>query len=180
MLIFYFFILLIMGISLVLLIMSNVVFFKTKVPFISLSNQRIDEILNQIELKKGKLLYDLGCGDGRFLVKAYKKYRIRGIGYEINFWAYLRAKVKTYKYRKDIKIYYKNFFKENLENADYVFIYLMPEVMEMVGQKLKKELQASTLIISCAFHIPNIKVDQVLDTSLNKKNRGKVFLYNLV
>jgi len=180
MLIFLYLILLISLISLVLLAISNIAFLRTKVPFISLSNKRIKEILNQVKLEKGKLLYDLGCGDGRFLIKAYEKYGVQGIGYEINFWAYLRAKIKIYKYRDQIKIYYQNFLKEDFKNADYIFTYLMPAVMEVVGQKLKKDLKSSTLIISCAFHIPNMKADKVLETSLNKKNQGKVFLYNLV
>jgi len=178
MLIFCYFILLIAIASLVLLIMSNITFLKTKVPFISLSQKRIKEIFDQVKLEKGKLIYDLGCGDARVLIYAYKKYGIQGIGYEINFWAYLRAKIKTYKYRDHLKVYYKNFLKEDLKNADYVFTYLMPVVMESVGHKLKKELKPSALVICCAFHIPDFPVQRILKTSLTKKTQGQVFLYN--
>ncbi len=172
-------ILLVTLIFLVLLVISNIAFLRTKVPFISLSYKRINEIFDAVKLEKGKLLYDLGCGDGRILIRAHQRYGVRGIGYEINFWAYLRAKIKTYKYRDYIQIYYKNFFKEDLTKADYIFTYLMPAVMELVGHKLKKGLKPSALVICCAFHIPNMKPSQVLKTSLNKKQKGSVYMYNL-
>lgn len=174
-----YFILPIAIISIFLLIISIFMLLKTRVPFVSLSHKRISEIFDAVKLEKGKLFYDLGCGDARVLIEAYKKYGIKGVGYEINLWAYLRAKIKTYKYRDNIKIYYKDFLKESLDNPDYIFAYLMPPVMESFGEKLKNEIDSPCHIICCAFHIPNMKPSKVFKISLNKKHKGSVYVYDL-
>ncbi|HET7529279.1 MAG TPA: hypothetical protein VFJ84_03590, partial [Candidatus Saccharimonadales bacterium] len=39
--------------------------------------------LDLLDLKKGQTVYDLGCGDGRFL-KAAARRGIKSVGYELN------------------------------------------------------------------------------------------------
>src|SRR5207344_956839 len=44
----------------------------------------VDEMLQIAGVKKGDVLYDLGCGDGRIPVTAAKKYGIRAVGIDID------------------------------------------------------------------------------------------------
>ena len=60
--------------------------FTTHTPFVPVPSQIEEEIINALELKNNSVLYDLGCGDGRILLKAVQKHpNIQAIGIEIGF-----------------------------------------------------------------------------------------------
>ncbi len=44
----------------------------------------VDLMLEMAEVKKGDVVYDLGSGDGRIVIRAAKKYGARGVGIEID------------------------------------------------------------------------------------------------
>src|ERR1700730_6894899 len=44
----------------------------------------VDKMLELAEVKKGDVVYDLGCGDARILVTAAKKFKVKGFGYDID------------------------------------------------------------------------------------------------
>ena len=45
----------------------------------------------------------------------------------------------------------KNLFEEDLRNADCIFLYLMPGIMEKLLKKFDEELRPGTKIVSYAF-----------------------------
>jgi predicted RNA methylase len=44
----------------------------------------VDKMLELAEVKAGDVVYDLGCGDGRIVVTAAKKFGVKAIGYDID------------------------------------------------------------------------------------------------
>src|SRR5437867_8999457 len=55
-----------------------------EVPFVPTPPEVIDQMLELAEVKKGDIVYDLGSGDGRIVIRAAKKYGARGIGIEMD------------------------------------------------------------------------------------------------
>jgi hypothetical protein len=129
--------------------------------FVSTTKTRIAAFIEAVPMKKGQILVDLGCGDGRVLRWASKRYDVRAIGFEINFLAYFKAKIFSFGWR-NVEIRSKNFWSQNLGNADVVFCYLYPDVMRKLSTKLKTELQPGTLIVSCNFALPGFRPARVL------------------
>ena len=129
---------------------------------------RVKTFLDNIRLRKGSLLIDIGCGDGRVLREAYRRYGVRAVGFEINPLAYALARIRTLGLR-GVSVRMQNFWKVNLREADAVFCYLFPDIMEKLATKLKSELRPGTPVISCNFPLPDWPHIAVLypDSSLN-------------
>lgn len=121
---------------------------------------RVKTFLDRTPMKKCELLVDVGCGDGRVLLAAHRRYGVRAMGYEVNFLAYILSKIRTAGVR-GVEVRFKDFWKEDLSCADVVFCYLFPDVMERLGQKLSSELRPGARVVSCNFPIPGWKPSDV-------------------
>jgi len=149
----------------------------TQVPFVSLSRKKIREIIKKIDFSNGRLLLDLGCGDGKFLIEAVKKYpNLQAAGFELNLWAYLRAQINIIlsKSSSQVKIYYKNFHQVNLSQADFIYCYLWPGAMEKLKAKFQKELKTGALILSYAFPIKNW-----IKPKTERISKGNLYFYQI-
>jgi len=122
----------------------------------------IKKILENIALESNQIVYDLGCGDGRFLRAIVKRYNVRGIGFEINPWAYFLAKIYNVFSQTQVNIMFANFWHKRVSNADLVFCYLFPDVMRRLKEKLEKELRPGTSVVSCNFPIPDWQPEKII------------------
>jgi ribosomal protein L11 methylase PrmA len=143
-----------------------------RVPYVPTKKIVIDKILDEIDLKQGETFIDLGCGDARMLIQAEKKAKINAIGYEIAPLIFLLALFKKFINRSKVKIYFRNFFNENLKKADIIFCYLMPKELKKLAVKIKKECKKGTKIISNTFQIQGLKPCKII-----KKNKQTPTLY---
>jgi precorrin-6B methylase 2 len=56
-----------------------------EIPFVTTPMEVVDRMLELAEVKKGDVVYDLGSGDGRIVIRAAKKYGARGVGIEMDY-----------------------------------------------------------------------------------------------
>ena len=143
------------------------------------SKKGIGRALELAEIKPGEKFYDLGCGDGRVLIKAVKKYDCYGVGYELVFPYYLLAKARAKLSGKSDKIDVKckNFFKADLQNADVIFCFLTPKLMQKIGKLLKEtKLKKGVRIVSYAFSIKDIEPEKKIEHS---KENWNIYLYKI-
>ena len=129
--------------------------------YVSTSRKRIDALLDEVPMQAGQVLIDLGCGDGRVLRQARRRFGVQAIGYELNPMAYLKAKLLCLG-RGGIQLIRRNFLKADLTDADLIFCYLFPDVMHEVAAKLNRELKAGAIIASCNFALPGFTPLRVL------------------
>lgn len=117
-------------------------------PYVPTKSKKVLEILKHAYLKKGKLFVELGSGDGRIVRWAVKKYHVKGLGVDINpllvFWSKILG-------GKNIDFRVQNIFDVDLKNADYIYLFLMPKLIEKLALKMKKELKKGCIIISHGF-----------------------------
>lgn len=110
-----------------------------KVPFISLPQKTLEEIISYIPILSSDVFYDLGCGDGRVLLLAAKKQpNAQFVGIEKAIFPYFLAKLKCRRH-KNIKILWGDITKVNIAGASIVFIYLLPELTSKIISKLKNK-----------------------------------------
>ena len=113
------------------------------------------------------IVYDLGCGDGRFVFEASKKAK-KAIGYELSIPLYLLGKIRSLFYKKKAKIRFGDFFKQDLSDADIIFCYLMPKAIQRFYKELWPTLKPGTRFITNQFPIKNLQPVQTKD---------KVYMY---
>jgi cyclopropane fatty-acyl-phospholipid synthase-like methyltransferase len=119
------------------------------------TEERVEKMVEILDVKPGHHIVDLGAGDGR-LVIAVAKMGAVAYGYEINPFLVSLAKKNIKKVGLEGKafVYLKNFWWQNLSNFDGVVVYGMSHMMEKLEKKLQKELKPGVKIISNYFAFP--------------------------
>lgn len=127
-------------------------------PFIPTSNAVLSRFAAVAKLKKGQKIFELGCGDARLLRFIEKKYGIIGEGYEIAPLVYFWEKLMNRLKKSRTRIYFRSLFSANLRDADVIFLYIVPLVLDRLARKVKKECKPGTLIVSEGFQIKGLEL----------------------
>ncbi len=142
-----------------------------KVPFISLPNEIITQVLAHITIRPDTTVYDLGCGDGRVLIQAAQKQpRATYIGIERAFWPYLLAKYKT-RNIPQITILRGDITKIALKKSALVICYLLPELLAKIPY-------SGQSVISVEYQIPGRKPNKKVVLKKHSRLVSKMFFYN--
>jgi SAM-dependent methyltransferase len=126
-------------------------------------------MLTLAEVGPGDLVYDLGCGDGRMVVTAARRYGARAVGIEIDplRYAWCQALITVLGLRDRVRIVYGDFFSQDLSDADVVTCYLLQSTNNRLEGKLNQELRPGTRVVSNTFTFPGLsKVRQDGDAKL--------------
>ena len=140
----------------ILLIFFLILSFFTGAPFIMMRRKEAERMIELAKIKKGERVYDLGSGDGRLVIMAAKK-GARAIGFEINPFLVLISWVRILfsGVRKNATVKWRNFWGQDVSNADVILLYLIYQHMERMEKKLLSELKPGTRVISYTFKFPN-------------------------
>ncbi|PKN63056.1 MAG: SAM-dependent methyltransferase [Deltaproteobacteria bacterium HGW-Deltaproteobacteria-15] len=110
----------------------------------------LDEMLNMAEVTSEDTVVDLGCGDGRIVIRAAKQRGARGIGVDLD-------PVRIEESRKNaetagvvgrVRFYEQDLFNADIADATVVMLYLFPEVNLRLRPKLLRDLKPGTRIVS--------------------------------
>lgn len=123
----------------------------------------VRRMLTLADVKKSDLVYDLGCGDGRIVVMAAKKYGCHAVGFDINP-RRVRASlenVKKNKVEELVQIKEQDIFQLDLSPANVITLYLLPELNVKLIPQLEK-LKPGSRIVSHDFDMKGVKPDKVV------------------
>lgn len=161
----------------VIVVVSVIAHIWATVPYVPTQYSLVHEALDMADIKNGDVLYDLGAGDGRVLTEAVKKQpSIRAIGYECVLSVWLWSKIRTFRSRKSVSLRFGNFFSQDLSDADIVFVYLFPKVMEKLEKKFRRELRPGTRIVSHAFRFKDLQPVKEQTVKCGRRDR-RLMLY---
>lgn len=170
-------ILLIAFIACLVAILIFIILILTKVPFVKTPKKVVDKILDEVVIKPTDAVYDLGCGDAQFLIAVEKRFGCRTVGYEITPIAYLLAKINISLNKAKTKVFYHNFYHQDLLKADIVFCFLIDSVMPKVQKLLEKQLKKGAQVISFAFPIKEWQPTKVIDSDPQNPKASKIYFY---
>ena len=129
--------------------------------FVTTSRVRLRAVLDAVAMEPGQLFIDAGCGDGRVLKEVSTRYNVTAVGYELNPLAYLLARLRCLG-MKNVRIRLQSFWEADLSQADVLFCYLFPDVMQDMAAKAGHELKADAVLVSCNFEVPGLAPSEVI------------------
>jgi ribosomal protein L11 methylase PrmA len=129
----------------------------------------VSRMLKMARIKESDLVYDLGCGDGRILVLAAKKYGCRGVGYDIDPVRIQESKdnVARNHVEKLVKIVQADIFTVDLSKTDVVQLYLLPEMNRKLLPQLDK-LKPGSRVVCHNYDLDGIVADEVVEMISNE------------
>lgn len=132
--------------------------------FVPTPPEVVDKMLELAQVTEDDLVYDLGCGDGRIVVTAAKKFGCKAVGYDIDR---KRIKESLANVEKNnvghlVRIEQKDIFTLDLSKADVVTLYLLPSLNVKLIPQLEK-LKPGSRIVSHDFDMKGVKPDKVVE-----------------
>jgi len=123
---------------------------KLDVWYVPTPNEIVDRMLDVANVSPLDVVYDLGCGDGRIVIAAAKKYGTRGVGVDLDPARIREAQANAKKAGVENLVTFKvaDLFKTDLTEATVVTLYLLPELNRRLKPKLFAELKPGARVVS--------------------------------
>jgi SAM-dependent methyltransferase len=137
---------------------------KPDVEYVPTPHNVVAEMLRLVELQKTDVVYDLGCGDGRVVITAAKRYGTRGVGVDIDPKRIKesRANARQAGVANRVKFLQQDLFETDVREASVVTLYLLPELNRKLRPKLLRDLRPGTRVVSHDFDMGDWHPDHVI------------------
>jgi hypothetical protein len=134
-------------------------------PYVPTPTSIVDRLLTLAKISPSDYVIDLGSGDGRLVITAVAKYKARGgMGVEIDRDLVKLATDQAAKagVGDRVKFVAGDLFDADVEQATVVTLYLLPSMMGRVEEKLRKELNPGTRVVSHDYPLPSWRPVEVV------------------
>ena len=149
------------------------------VEYVATPHDVVDRMLKMAQVTKRDVVCDLGCGDGRIIVTAAKRYGCKAVGYDLD---HLRVEEARRNAEQNgvahlVRIEQKDILKVDLREATVVTLYLSPKLNERLIPQLRA-LRPGSRIVSHDFSLAAIPPDKVVEmTSREDRRKHTIYLW---
>lgn len=141
----------------------------------------VDKMLQMAKITKDDVVYDPGCGDGRIVVAAAKRYGCRAVGYELDpkLVAEARRLAAKRKVEHLVKIKEQDIFTVDYSDATVIEMYLLPGMIVKLLPQLEK-LKPGSRIVAHDYPIGGVEPEDTLETTSSEDGvTHRLYLYTL-
>ena len=143
-------------------------------PWLPMRKRAVHKLLALAEVGPDDRVYDLGCGDGRLIIAAARRYGARAVGVEIHplrvLWC--RALIALLGLRDRVRVVWGDLFSQDLSDASVVICYLLQRTNNKLETKFRQELAPGARVISKRFTFPGLHL-------VRQDEKEKLYLYDL-
>ncbi|MCX6573760.1 MAG: class I SAM-dependent methyltransferase [Candidatus Aminicenantes bacterium] len=132
------------------------------VPYVPTPTEVVDEMLHLAGVKAGDVLYDLGCGDGRIVIAAAKRYGVKAVGIDIDPLRIQEsnANAAAAGLTGKVRFIQQDLFETDLRDATVITMYLLTSVNLRLRPKLLADLKPGTRLVSHSFEMGEWRPDK--------------------
>ncbi len=123
---------------------------KNAAPFVPSPQIVVEDMLKFAKVTSNDYLIDLGSGDGRIVLTAAKVFGARGLGVDIRDDLVAAANEEAAKegVADRVRFVKQDLFKTDLSQATVLTMYLLPDAVNLLRDKLLAELRPGTRVLS--------------------------------
>ena len=136
------------GFVLVLAISAPAADDELDVVYVPTPDDVVNAMLEFVKVSKDDVIYDLGCGDGRIVATAAKRWGCKGVGIDISP-ARVKESLETVERANVsdlVEIRQADIFETDLSKATVVALYLLPHLNRQLVPKLEKMKKGSRVV----------------------------------
>lgn len=134
------------------------------IAFIPTPTDAMEAMLDLAQVTAQDVLYDLGCGDGRLLIRAVQRCGCRGVGIDIDPAQIEAAQAGATAAGVCDRITFRlgDLYDSNFADATVVALYLLPHLNLRLRPRLLAQLRPGSRIVSHQFDMGDWQADQVV------------------
>lgn len=123
-------------------------------PYYPTADRIIDRMMVLAQVHKDDVVYDLGCGDARILVRAAKGFGARGVGVELDpaLVSAARERIQKAGVENKVQIIQGDASAQDVREATVITLYTSDWGGDYLVQKLSPTIKRGTRVVS--FHFP--------------------------
>jgi ribosomal protein L11 methylase PrmA len=141
----------------------------------------VDRMLTFAGVGQGDLVYDLGCGDGRIVIEAARKFGARGVGVDIDpaLVARAQANAKQAGVESLVTFRVQDAMTVNVSDATVVTLYLLAASNVKLRPILMRNLRPGSRIVAHNYPIGDWEPDVVDTFTDSAGSKRTLFLWNI-
>jgi len=140
-------------------------------PYVPSPQSVVADMLKLAEVGPDDFVIDLGSGDGRIVLTAAKVFGARGMGIEIKdeLVALSNEAARREGIADRVTFVKQDLFKADVSRATVLTMYLLPDTVNMLRDKLLRELRPGTRVISHDYPLAGWSHDRYVHMDLKEK-----------
>ncbi len=149
--------------------------------YVPIDPEIVDRMLRFAEVSSDDVLYDLGCGDGRIVVTAAKKYGIRAVGVDIDPRRIAEAKENARRHGVEDRVQFILGDAKQLDvsKATVVTLYLGVHGNLRIAARLRSQLPPGARVVSCDFQIYGWAPERMETHVFPDGNKSPLYLWRV-
>jgi len=150
-------------------------------PYVASPIRIVERMLEVVGVDKDSRVYDLGCGDGRVVITAARKYGALGVGIDIdpNRISEARENAEKAGVTSLVEFRCQDIFASDISDASVVYLYLYLDSNLLLRPFLEKNLQPGTIVACLSFYMPGWqnKLISTAEVPAEKGTTKTIFIY---
>jgi SAM-dependent methyltransferase len=134
-----------------------------EVPYVPTPPEVIDRMLDLARVRGDDLIYDLGSGDGRIVIRAAKRYGVRAVGIEIDPDLVQKARSEAFREKVSHLVEFRaqDALTVDVSAATVVTLYMLPDFNAKLRPIFDQQLRPGSRVVSHDFPIEGWTPDRV-------------------
>jgi len=148
-------------------------------PWVPTPQPVVDRMLELAQVTSKDVLYDVGCGDGRIVITAARRYGTRGVGIDIDpaMIGQSEKNAAAAGVERQVRFIAMDATKADISEATVVCLYLLPESNALMRPLLEAQLRPKSRVACHNYTIPGWESKQVLTETVKDENGEDHYIY---